>query len=97
MIQIQEEPNSVTVKLESFEVAVAAQVGFRRALFADLRRSKPAFPEKYPGQLWYGHIAGASTDPKRFANNRAVTWWKSSPVPGKRFPSAARSLANMVG
>lgn len=62
MIQIQEEPNAVTVKLESFEVAVAAQVGFRRALFADLRGSKPAFPEKYPGQLWYGHIAGACAE-----------------------------------
>lgn len=51
-----------TVRLEAHEVTAAGLVGFRRQLRASLRSDRPSFPEQYPGQLWYNHIAGACAE-----------------------------------
>jgi hypothetical protein len=53
---------SVIVTLKNHEVTSAALVGFRRQLNATLRQGRPAFPERYPGQLWYNHIAAACAE-----------------------------------
>ena len=50
------------VRLEAHEVTAAGLVGFRRQLRASLRSDRPSFPERYPGQLWYNHIAGACAE-----------------------------------
>jgi hypothetical protein len=52
----------ITIRLQRHEVQSAALVGFRRQLLASLRNDTPSFPERYPGQLWYNHIAGACAE-----------------------------------
>jgi hypothetical protein len=53
---------SVFVDLSWYESRMAAEVGFFRQLKALTRNDAPAFPERYPGQLWYNHIAGACAE-----------------------------------
>jgi hypothetical protein len=53
---------AVTIILKQHEVQAAALVGFRRQLNASIRNDTPSFPERYPGQLWYNHIAGACAE-----------------------------------
>jgi hypothetical protein len=53
---------AVIITLKKHEVQSAALVGFRRQLLAALRKDEPSFPERYPGQLWYNHIAGACAE-----------------------------------
>ncbi len=50
------------VKLEMYEIEVAASVGSRRQRSAILRASKPRFHEQYPGQLHENHIRSAMAE-----------------------------------
>lgn len=50
------------VALNRHEFQMAAAVGLARQISATLSGASPAFPEQYPGQLWFGHIGGACAE-----------------------------------
>lgn len=50
------------IELQWYEAMSAGSVGFRRQFHALSRADRPAFAERYPGQLWYNHIAGACAE-----------------------------------
>jgi hypothetical protein len=52
----------VKVRLESYEIAMAATVGSRRQLSAILKGSKPRFAEQRAGQLHDNHIRAAMAE-----------------------------------
>lgn len=52
----------IPVRLEDYEVLMAADVGRRRHAEALARNRNPRFPENYPGELWTKHIEGACAE-----------------------------------
>jgi hypothetical protein len=58
---IQERQKTI-VRLAAYEQMMAVQVGTRRQLVAEQRRSKPRFDAQYVGQLYINHIMGACAE-----------------------------------